>query len=91
MLQNEFEKYDAIGMIILILSSTKHENMKDELYLHFLIFSSALLEGGNKKIQNSFYNYFTTYPKSEQIFQKLYSIINNFTEKLKLHDGDIKS
>jgi len=88
-MQNEFEKYNAIGMIILILSSTKHENMVDELYLHFLILSSALLEGGNKKIQNSFYNFFTTFPKSELIFQKLYSIINNYTELLKLHSGDI--
>ena len=31
-MQNEFEKYDAIGMIILILSSTKHPKLTDTMY-----------------------------------------------------------
>ena len=76
-------------MIILILASTNHPHLTDELYQYFLILCIELLEGGNIVIQNSFYNYFTSYPKSENIFKKLYDIINSYTSKLTLNQTDI--
>ena len=83
-MQKEYEKYDAVGMIILILSSINNQNLTDELYRHFLLLCIELLQGGNMVMQNAFYNYFTTFPKSENIFKKLYNIINDFTNELKL-------
>lgn len=71
-------------MIILILASTNHPHLTDELYQYFLILCIELLDGGNIVIQNSFFNYFTSYPKSENIFKKLYNIINKYTSKLTL-------
>ena len=70
--QNLMVQYDGITRILDILSKSSIPN---QIYSSFLSLLITTLEGGNKLVQKTIYNYFTNYPQSEQIFQKFDKIM----------------
>ena len=74
--QNILNNYEATTMIMSIMSDEKFK-MNFELFSSLLNFGIKLLEGGNLMIQNKIHNYFISYPRSEMIFKRIYSLISN--------------
>jgi len=82
-MQNLLDSLDASKMCLHLLSDSKQNPLEKDLLNALLKFIIKLLEGGNKQIQKTIYDYFLTFPKSEVIFWKFHSIIHDFIEDLK--------
>jgi len=85
-MQNFFDKLEATKMLLYILSDPKHSQIDDDLFNEFLCFGISLLDGGNKTVQKTIYNYVTLFQKSEVMFAKFYSIIYEQIAFLKRKD-----
>ena len=70
-------------MILMVLSDWKNNPLDDEIFLNYLSFFTKLLEGGNKKIQKTVYEYFKTIPRSEFIFEKFFYVLSEQIDFLK--------
>lgn len=73
-LQNQFDNLGAMKMVLYVLS--RHSKaMDNDLLLNFLHLGTTMLEGGNKSVQKTIYEYFSNNQKSEIIFQRFEQII----------------
>jgi len=61
-----------MATILFILSDYKDANRYDLLYNSLLSFGIQMLEGGNREVQKSVYNFFINYTSSEVFFLKLH-------------------
>jgi len=66
--QNYLNNLGCMLMILKILSSVKSDINNDLLYA-LLELGCALLDGGNKDVQATVYNYFTSNQISENMFE----------------------
>ncbi|KAL4438749.1 hypothetical protein ABPG74_013422 [Tetrahymena malaccensis] len=83
-MQNTFDQLDAAVMVLTLISDVKENPFEDDqVILNLFNFLNKLLQGGNKKVQKTIYNFFVNHPKSEIIFQTFYTILLEHVEKLK--------
>ncbi|EWS73528.1 inositol-triphosphate type 1 protein (macronuclear) [Tetrahymena thermophila SB210] len=83
-MQNIFDQLDAAIMVLTLISDIKENPFEDDkVLLNLFNFMNKLLQGGNKKVQKTIYNFFINHPKSEIIFQTFYTILLEQIEKLK--------
>lgn len=75
-MQNFFDRYDATKMLLSILSDPKHTLIEDDILNELLEFGISLLEGGNPNVQKTIFSFCTIHTKSEVMFAKFHSIIN---------------
>lgn len=75
-MQNFFDKFNATKMFLNLISDSKVNILEDDLLKQLLSFMIQLLEGGNQKVQKTIFNFFTYYPKSENLFWKFHGIIS---------------
>lgn len=68
-LQTLFNKLGATRMVLMVLSESCSQ-MDNEMFRSFLIFINVMLDEGNRKVQRTIYEFFTSYQKSEVIFQR---------------------
>lgn len=78
-LQDEFHEYGAAKVVLGLMCD---KEIEDQTLTSLLYFAIKLLEGGNEKIQQDFYQYFITVTSSNAFFQKVYELVNEFIEKL---------
>mgnify|MGYP000911866170 FL=1 len=76
-------KEEAMEMILSVLSDPNNLKIQEELLDTFLKFGIALMEGGNRKVQKTIYDYCVSFPRSEIMFKRLYTLIQNQIDKLK--------
>ena len=70
-------------MILTVFSDVGFE-MEPRISSTLLKFGIALLEGGNKKVQATIFHFFTTFPRSSTIFEKLYRSVNEQVEMIRI-------
>lgn len=90
-IQNIFDQINALTMIFTVISEMKTHIIPDEIFDSLLSFLIVLIKGGNKICQKSAYNYFTTIPSSEYVFEKFHRIIVDQTEEIKAKKQNQKS
>jgi hypothetical protein len=78
-IQNLLDDFDTMKMVLQIFAEA---NLEDELLLEFLTLGYMLMEGGNRRIQKTVYNFFVTTQYTEKFFEKLRNIITTETDKL---------
>lgn len=83
--QNVLNYYGATSMILTIFSDQRFE-MDPDLFKVFLNLGINLLNKGNLKVQETIYNYFISYPRSEVLFERFYHLINLQIKLLKNED-----
>ena len=66
-------------MILTVLCESNNDN---ELFRNYLMFANKLLEGGNRKVQKTILDFFTSYQKSEVIFQRFNYVIHRQIESI---------
>ena len=69
-------------MLLNVLSDSQVHNMDDILLYHYLEFGIALLDGGNLKVQKTIYNFCKAYQKTETMFSKFHTIIQQQIETM---------
>lgn len=77
-LQNEFCEYDAAKIVLGLMCDRDTEI---ESFNALLLFAIRLLEGGNEKAQQDFYQFFITMSSSNVFFERLYMMISEYIEK----------
>lgn len=60
-------------MILSVISENK--NLDIDLLINYLLFGNKMLEGGNKYVQQTIYEFFLNNPKSEMLFYQFNLII----------------
>ena len=77
--QNEYQKMNVVPIIMNIMSDP---SIHPDVLSVLIEFSIKLLDGGNEKIQQDFYDYFIVKHSSENFFAALYTRISDFTVKI---------
>lgn len=77
------DKEEAMETILSVLSDLNYLNMPDELLDTFLKFGITLLDGGNSKVQKTIYNHCLAVTRSEIMFKRFYTLIQDQITKLK--------
>ncbi|EGR30288.1 MIR domain protein [Ichthyophthirius multifiliis] len=94
-MQNLFDQLEATKMFLELISDIKENPFDDNLFIQLLSFMIKLIEGGNQKVQNTIYNYFINHQKSEDLFNKFFTIltdqINNINKSFELKNFDFIS
>lgn len=75
-IQDEFNSYGASRVVLTLLCDP---DIDQDVFVSLLEFSIQLLEGGNIKVQQEFYQYFVSVSGSERFFEKLHRL---FTETI---------
>lgn len=70
--QNFLNLNNGMATILFILSDCRDAVHYNELYNSLLSFGIQMLEGGNREVQKSVYNFFINYTSSEVFFLKLH-------------------
>lgn len=74
-------KFGATRMVLIVLSESQ-ALLDNETLTHFVMFLNSLLDEGNHEVQKTIFEFFTTYAKSEVIFQRFNLIIKNQIESI---------
>ena len=82
-LQNEFCEHGAAKIALGLMCDRETQ---PEAFNSLLLFSIQLLEGGNQKAQQDFYQYFITMTVSSVLFERIALIITDYTEKNSTYD-----
>lgn len=75
-------KMSYFGLTNVILTLFMDEQLPIKIFHSLISLSNALLEGGNYRIQQEFYQYFLNYPRSEFFFNRLRTVIREKIEKI---------
>lgn len=78
-LQDDFCEYGAVKVLLSLLCD---KDTKEIAFNSLLFFAIRLLEGGNEKAQQSFYQFFITTSTSYVLFEKLANCINEYIDKI---------
>ena len=78
-MQNFFNKCGVTQMIFMFLSNSK--NIMNDNFNNVILLANQILEGGNFKVQQSFYDFFLKADNSENFFKHFYQQINQEIEK----------
>lgn len=73
--QDFFDRSGATKMLLSIFSDPKHMYIDDDLLNQLLQFGISLLDEGNPNVQKTIFNYCTLYPKSEIMFKRFHTIL----------------
>jgi hypothetical protein len=82
-LQNEFCEHGAAKIALGLMCDRETH---PEAFSALLTLSIQLLEGGNQKAQQDFYQYFITMTVSSVLFERIANIITDYTEKNSSYD-----
>ena len=77
-----------MGVVLLLLSDYHDPEQADQLYNDLISFGIMLLNGGNREVQKSVYNFFTNHTSSEVFFLRLHLRFDEETINLKKEDED---
>lgn len=87
--QEELRELRIVNIILELMCDKSLEKSIFSILIHFSI---KLLDGGNEKVQQDFFNFFTTFPISENFFCRIYSMINDFISFLTMfNENDPKT
>ena len=78
-LQDTFCEYGAPNVILGLICDRDTEEVA---FNSLLFFSIKLLEGGNEKVQQHFYQFFITMTSSSVFFERVVRYINHYIEKI---------
>ncbi|EAR95948.2 MIR domain protein (macronuclear) [Tetrahymena thermophila SB210] len=79
---------DALNTSIVCSSLLTRESQKDKVYLYYLFrLLISLLDGGNKQVQNTLYEFFISNSQSEYLFQRINNIIEDEIKIIKKLEG----
>ncbi|KAL4453083.1 hypothetical protein ABPG74_015314 [Tetrahymena malaccensis] len=73
LIQNQFQEQENLNTLISILCN---EQTHPTIFIALINLAIELLDGGNQKIQDGFYEYFLKNSESENFFYKIYSHLN---------------
>ncbi|EAR93357.2 MIR domain protein (macronuclear) [Tetrahymena thermophila SB210] len=86
-IQNQFQEQENLNTLISILCN---EQTHPSIFIALINLAIELLDGGNQKIQDGFYEYFLKNLESENFFYKLYSHlsqeISNIRREISLNE-----
>jgi hypothetical protein len=71
-----------MNVVQIIMKLMCDVHIDPEIFAILIDFSTKLLDGGNEKIQQDFYDYFLVKSSSEHFFAALYTRLSDFTKKI---------
>ncbi|EAR98945.2 MIR domain protein (macronuclear) [Tetrahymena thermophila SB210] len=89
-MQNILDQLGATRMTLYVISEN-HKNLDSELLSEFIKFLCTLLNGGNKRVQKTIYEFYISHQKSEMIFKRFDNIIRKQISSIELQAKNQKS
>ena len=77
-----------MGITLLLLSDNRDPEQSDLLFNDLISFGIHLLDGGNREVQKSVYNFFLNYTSSEVFFLRLHERFDKMVIDIKKEDDD---
>jgi len=75
-------------MFLNLISDSKIHQFDDEILTHLLSFMIKMMQNGNSKVQKTIYEFCTTHPRSEVLFERFHQFfaeeIDYLNQKRKL-------
>lgn len=86
--QNFLNNSNAMTIVLMLLSDYKDEDRYEAIFNPLISFGIMLLDGGNREVQKSVYNFFLNYTTSEVFFLRLHEKFDEERMQLKADEQD---